>query len=75
MGFVDLNTGLSIAQAQQEGIFRPFVQLDQSSTRVHGGVGMGLTLVRKMVDRLGGFLELESTPGHGSRFSVILPVD
>ena len=69
-----VDTGPGIAHAQQEAIFRPFMQLDQTSTRERGGVGMGLTLVRKMVDRLGGFLELDSTPGKGSRFSVILPI-
>jgi signal transduction histidine kinase len=68
------DTGEGIAPEQQEVIFRPFVQLDQSSTRRHGGMGLGLTLVRGLVERLGGFLELQSALGQGTRFSVVLPI-
>ena len=69
-----VDTGIGIAPGQQEAIFRPFVQLDQTSTRERGGIGLGLTIVRRMVERLGGLLELDSTPGEGSRFRVSLPI-
>jgi signal transduction histidine kinase len=69
-----VDTGEGFAPEQQEVIFRPFVPLDQSFTRRHGGIGLGLTLVRGLVERLGGFLELQSALGQGSRFGVVLPI-
>ncbi len=68
------DTGIGIAPAQQERIFQPFVQGDSSLTRQHQGVGLGLALVRRSVELLGGAITLESEPGQGSRFTVTLPV-
>ena len=54
-------------------LFQPFVQADTSLNRSTGGSGLGLALVRRMVEMHGGQVTAESTPGKGSRFTVVLP--
>ena len=66
--------GIGIDAEEQERIFDRFYQVDSSSTRMHRGSGLGLSLVREVLDKLGGTIELESTPGEGSRFTVRLPL-
>jgi PAS domain S-box-containing protein len=72
--FTVWDTGVGIALADQARLFLPFVQLDSSLSRQHQGTGLGLALVRKLVELHGGGVSLESEPGKGSRFSVLLPV-
>lgn len=67
------DTGPGIAVAHQETIFEPFRQIDGSSTRTHGGVGLGLALARKLARLLGGDLGVQSTVGEGSTFTLTLP--
>ena len=69
------DTGIGIAPEDRERVFEPFVQLDAGLARHHEGSGLGLTLVRHMVELHGGRLELESEVGQGSRFTVVLPVE
>jgi len=68
------DTGIGIPASEHETIFRPFVHLDEGPTRRFSGCGMGLALARSMVQRLGGYVELESAAGQGSRFTLVLPV-
>jgi signal transduction histidine kinase len=69
------DTGVGIPAESQERIFEKFTQLDSSSRREHEGIGLGLYLVRKFVDLLGGEVRVQSEVGVGSSFEVRLPVD
>ena len=71
--FAVADSGIGISTAEQARLFQPFVQLDNSLSRGHAGTGLGLSLVRKLVERHGGRVEVVSQPGQGSRFSVVLP--
>ncbi len=63
------DTGPGLSEAEQEAIFQPFVQIDGSKSRLHGGTGLGLTIARQITDIMGGELFVESAPGHGSTFT------
>jgi len=67
------DTGIGIASEDQPKLFKPFVQLDTSLSRNYEGTGLGLSLVKKLVELHGGSVELYSEPGKGSRFDCILP--
>ncbi len=73
VSFTVWDTGIGIAAGDQPRIFRPFVQLDSSLARRHEGTGLGLALVRRLVELHGGGLHVESVVGEGSRFTVVLP--
>ena len=66
--------GIGIAKERQEGIFDRFVQADASISRKYRGSGLGLSLVKKTAEALGGSVSVESEPGRGSTFTVTLPV-
>ena len=68
------DTGIGIAPEQQARIFREFEQADGGSARKFGGTGLGLAISRRIVERMGGRIEVESTPGEGSTFRVIVPL-
>ena len=67
------DTGPGIAPQDQQRLFEPFVQLTQASTQ--SGTGLGLTITRQFVRMLDGYIVVESTPGKGSLFRVIFPVE
>ena len=71
--FAVWDTGIGIDEADYPRLFQPFTQIDGQLSRSHGGIGLGLTLVRRLVELHGGSIRLESTPGHGSRFTISLP--
>jgi CheY-like chemotaxis protein len=71
--FTVWDTGIGIAETDYARLFQPFTQVDGRLSRRYGGVGLGLSLVRRLVDLHGGSITLESTPGVGSRFIIGLP--
>ena len=66
--FAVRDTGVGIAVDEVERLFAPFEQADMSTTRRHGGTGLGLTITRHLVERMGGRVWVDSTPGQGSTF-------
>jgi PAS domain S-box-containing protein len=72
-GFDVTDTGPGIAPENQKSIFDPYRQVDGTSTRLHGGIGLGLAIVQKLVDLMGGHILVKSELGKGSTFTVILP--
>jgi CheY-like chemotaxis protein/anti-sigma regulatory factor (Ser/Thr protein kinase) len=68
------DTGLGIAPEAQARIFREFEQADDGATRRYGGTGLGLAITKRIVERMGGRIDLDSIPGGGSTFTVTLPL-
>jgi signal transduction histidine kinase len=67
--------GEGIPEGDLPRIFDRFTQVDQSATRAHGGVGLGLHLVRELSRRLGGDVTVDSVVGRGSTFTVTIPIE
>ncbi len=68
------DNGIGIDQSALSQIFESFSQVDASTTRKYGGVGIGLTLVKRLIEKHGGRVTVESEAGKGSTFSIFLPI-
>ncbi len=72
--FIIQDTGPGIDPAQQESLFQPFVRVDSSTARRHGGTGLGLTISRRLAHLMDGRITVDSALGEGSRFTLHLPL-
>ncbi len=69
------DTGVGIAPEKLPGLFEKFTQADNSATRRFGGTGLGLAICRELTQMMGGSIKVESREGHGSTFTVELPLE
>ena len=67
------DTGIGIPQEMHSEIFKPFYQHSATLTREFGGSGLGLTISRRLIEKMGGDLKVKSTPGKGAVFTVTIP--
>ena len=68
------DTGMGIPADAVDHIFERFYRVDKARSRQTGGSGLGLSIVRDMVNRNDGEIHVHSTPGQGTRFTVVFPV-
>lgn len=72
--FSVIDSGIGLSQTQIESLFKPFMQADSSTTRKFGGTGLGLVITRKLVELLGGAIDVRSVAGSGSTFSFAIEI-
>ncbi|NOT29707.1 MAG: PAS domain-containing protein [Planctomycetes bacterium] len=70
-----LDSGLGIPKDRMHRLFQPFSQVDASSSRLYGGTGLGLVICKRIVERMGGEIGVESQAGAGSTFWFTLPLE
>ncbi len=68
------DTGIGMSAEEQAQLFTRFFRADNSTTRAHGGTGLGLVITRSLVEMHAGSMSVKSTPGEGSTFSFTLPI-
>jgi PAS domain S-box-containing protein len=75
MTFEISDNGIGMSQATMAELFTPFKQAEITTTRRFGGTGLGLTICKRLVDRMGGSIAVRSKPQQGSVFTVTLPIE
>jgi signal transduction histidine kinase len=77
-GWIEISvqdTGIGMNSQQQSRVFEAFVQADSSTSANYGGTGLGLAICRDFCELMGGSISVQSEPGQGSTFTVLLPSD
>lgn len=74
MQFALSDTGVGIPEDKRARIFEAFSQADSSTVKHYGGTGLGLSISKRLVDEMNGSIRVESEPGRGSTFTVIIPL-
>lgn len=69
------DTGVGIAECNQQHIFEPFRQVDSGLERQHGGSGLGLVISRRLAELMGGWIDVRSELSVGSESTVVVPVE
>ncbi|WP_116473291.1 ATP-binding protein [Zobellella maritima] len=69
-----IDNGIGISPTLHQALFQPFMQAESSTTRRFGGSGLGLAICRRLVDMMGGEITLDSRPGEGATFTILLPL-
>ncbi len=74
MKLVVQDTGIGIEADMLDNLFEPFTQADSSITRKYGGTGLGLSIVKRLTEKMGGYLEIDSDLGEGTTVSCFIPI-
>jgi signal transduction histidine kinase len=75
LNFTVSDTGIGIPHDKRERLFKPFSQVDSSTTRRHGGTGLGLVICKRLAERMDGSISVSSEPDKGSEFQFSIVVD
>jgi signal transduction histidine kinase len=67
------DSGIGMAQATMDKLFVPFVQADAATSQKFGGTGLGLVITRRLIEAMGGTVNVESVDGKGSTFTMLVP--
>jgi signal transduction histidine kinase len=73
--FSVVDSGIGIPSHKIERLYQPFVQADISTTRLYGGTGLGLTIIKRFITLMDGVINVESTVGKGTTFIIKLPIN
>ena len=73
VSFAVKDSGIGMSEAQVAGIFEEFTQAESSTAAKFGGTGLGLSITKKLIEMMGGSIQVSSEPGVGSTFEMLLP--
>ena len=69
-----IDTGIGMSEKQLNNVFEEFTQAESSTSKDYGGTGLGLPISKKMTEMMGGKMDVKSTEGEGTTFSITIPI-